>query len=298
METQLSNPLFIVLKTTLACAVALMADTLLGNPDHVSSTFVAVLCISPTVFIGLRNAWAQILGSLVGGIWGVGWLFLVDQFDFPRLIGLPPAVGLAVASTFALGIRSGYPVAAFTALFMVAVPQGTPLDTFQTRFLALFVAAVSSFLINAMVSAMLYQQIYARRLKKVESFIEESLVTVFKESLKGRQDRADQGFELLNILQQQLRKTLTELEIRKAWNMHADIQRMLLRTRQLSYLLHLILDLSYLSQELNVSEQEVLPFLHWLPHPTEDFPFLPDDLLGLQKRIVAVLRDLQESTLN
>lgn len=295
MESQLSNPLFIVLKATLACAVALLADHLLGNPDHVSSTFVAVLCISPTVLIGLRNAWAQILGSLVGGIWGVSWLFLSETFALPRLMGLPLAVGLAISSAFLLNIRSGYPVAAFTALFMVAIPRSTPLLTFEVRFLALFVAALSSFVINALVSAMLYQSIFARRLKKVESFIEDSLLSVFT----GNQALADQGFSLLNTLQQQLHNTLAELQLRRAWNLQEEIQQFLARCQKLSYLLHLVLDLRYLCQEEDIATAEVEPFIHWLLQPDEStFVFLPDPLLGLQKRIVAVLKELKESPLS
>lgn len=295
MEPQLSNPLFIVLKATLACAVALLVDHWLGNPDHVSSTFVAVLCISPTVLIGLRNAWAQIMGSLVGGVWGVSWLFLVDRFNFPILIGLPPAVGLAIASTFLLNIRSGYPVAAFTALFMVAVPQNTPVLTFEIRFLALFVAALSSFVINALVSAMLYKSIYARRVNKVEGFIEDSLLAVFK----GNQGLADQGFSLINVLQQQLRNTLAELKMRHAWKLYEDIHQLLARSQKLSYLLHLVLDLQYLCQEEQIDPETVVPFIHWLLEPeTKPFLFLPDPLLGLQKRIVAVLKDLKETSLS
>jgi len=295
MESELSNPIFIILKATLACTVALMADYWLGNPDHVSSTFVAVLCISPTVLIGLRNAWAQILGSLVGGVWGVSWLIFADNFHLPLLPGLPIAVGLAVASTFGLKIQSGYPVAAFTALFMVAVPQNTPLLTFETRFLALFIAAASSFLINALVSAMLYQRIYARRVKKVEGFIESILISVFQ----GDQKLADQGFALLNVLQQQLRNTLFELKMRHAWEMHKDINNFLVRTQKLSYLLHLILDLGFLCQEENTPAETVQPFVQWILNPDEErFIFLPDHLLGLQKRIVSVLKDLKENPLS
>ena len=132
METQLTNPTFMVLKAALACAIALSLDELLGNPDHVTSTFVAVLCMSPTVLIGLRNAWAQVIGSLVGGLWGT----LVNLLGLTPIVGLPIAVGASIASTFGLRISSGYPVAAFTARFMILVQQATPLETFETRFLA------------------------------------------------------------------------------------------------------------------------------------------------------------------
>lgn len=286
METQLSNPLFIVLKVTLACSVALLLDQALGNPDSVSSTFVTVLCISPTVLIGLRNAWAQMLGSLVGGLWGTAANFL----DWPVLIALPLAVGGAVATSFGLRIASGYPVAAFTALFLILVQRGTPLETFETRFLALFIALVSSFLINALVSAMLYRDIYRRRLEKVEQHVFSSLPEV----IAGQQAAADKGFELLGILQQQLKRTLFELKWRRAWKTHAEISRLLQRTRLLSYLLHLVLDLSYLQHERPVDQEDVQNFVRWIQAPgSTDFPFLPDTYLGLQRRILHVLQKLE-----
>lgn len=285
MQTRLSNPAFIVLKAALACAIALSLDALLGNPDHVTSTFVAVLCISPTVILGVRNAWDQIASSLVGGIWGI----LAILLGLAPIVGLPVAVGASIASAFALRVGSGYPVAAFTALFMILVPQDTPVETFNTRFLALFIAAVSSFVVNALVSAMLYRSIFKERLSKVETFVFDSLLAV----IEGDQAIADQGFDLLAILQGQLRNTLAELVLRRAWKTHAEIQPMLIRTQRLNYLLHLIWDLAYLLREEGVPQHEVAAFIAWIRKPDpEHFPFLPDALLGVQKRIVHVLGQL------
>lgn len=287
METRLTNPAFMVLKAALACALALGLDQLLGNPDHVTSTFVAVLCMSPTVLIGIRNAWAQIVGSFVGGLWGT----LSNLLGLTPIVGLPIAVGAAIGSAFALRISEGYPVAAFTALFMILVHQATPLATFQTRFLALLIAAVSSFVVNAGVSAMLYRSIYKERLFKVESFVFDSLLPV----IEGDLQRADEGFDLLGILQSQLRNTLAELSLRRAWKTHDELKQMLIRTQRLNYLLHLIWDLAFLFREEKVPQHEVVAFIGWIRKPdAEHFPFLPDPLLGVQKRIVDVLSQINQ----
>ncbi|MEZ0371677.1 MAG: aromatic acid exporter family protein [Candidatus Sericytochromatia bacterium] len=287
METRLTNPFFMALKAVPACAIALALDQLLGNPDHVTSTFVAVLCMSPTVLIGVRNAWAQVIGSLVGGLWGT----LANLLGVDAMIGLPLAVGAAIGSTFALRISEGYPVAAFTALFMILVQQATPIDTFETRFLALFIAAVSSFVVNAGVSALIYRRIYRERLDKVECFVFDSFLPV----IEGDLDRADQGFELLGILQGQLRNTLAELALRRAWKTHDELKPMLVRTQRLNYLLHLVWDLAWLFREQEVPQHEVVAFIGWIRKPDQaHFPFLPDPLLGVQKRIVHVLSQLEE----
>ncbi len=289
MESQLSNPTFIVIKATMVCAVALVLDYLLGNPDHVSSTFVAVLCVSPTVLIGLRNAWAQISGSILGGVWGTAANLIV----LPIALGLPLAVGGAIATTFALRVSNGYPVAAFTALFMILVPWDDPINTFSTRFLALFIAAFSSFLVNTIVSAMLYKNIFERRLARVEHFVFEGLEAV----LAGDMQRADAGFELLNILEQQLRQTLFELQLRRSWKLHQELKQKLVYTQRLNYFLHLIWDLSYLYREEQITDETISPFLAWIQTPEQqDFVLLPDELLGLQKRIVSVLGQLRTAS--
>lgn len=287
METQLSNPRFIVFKVTLACAIALLLDRLLGNPDSVSSTFVTVLCISPTVLIGLRNGWAQIVSSLIGGLWGTA----ANLMGAPILVGLPLAVGGSVGSSFLLRVSSGYPVAAFTALFMILVQYHDPLFTFQNRFLALFIALVSSFVVNALVSAMLYRSIYRQRLDKVEDFVYHSLDAV----IRGDQARADTGFELITCLQQQLRQTLFELRLRRDWETHAQIERLQLRVQKLNYLLHLVLDLAFLRAEEGLPIEEIQDFIDWMRQPqAEHFPLLPDALIGVQRRLVHVLLELQE----
>lgn len=286
METQLSNPTFIVIKAILACSVALLLDYLLGNPDHVSSTFVAVLCVSPTVLIGLRNAWAQIMGSILGGIWGTA----ANLIGLLPWVGLPLAVGGAIATTFAFRVPGGYPVASFTALFMILVPFEDPLNTFGTRFLALFIAALSSFLVNTIVSAMLYKSIFERRLTRVENFVFDSLEAV----LAGDMQRADASFALLNVLEQQLRQTLFELHLRRSWELHKELNQKLVYTQRLHYFLHLIWDLSHLYREEQISDQTIAPFLTWIQTPEQqDFVLLPDALLGLQKRIVSVLGQLR-----
>ena len=68
----LGNPWFLTLKAALATLLALLLDGLTGNPDSVSSTFIAVLCVSPTVLMGLRRALTQMVGSVAGGLWGAG----------------------------------------------------------------------------------------------------------------------------------------------------------------------------------------------------------------------------------
>lgn len=276
-----------VFKAMLACVLALMLDQLVGNPDHVSSTFVAVLCITPTVRLGLKNAQAQLISGLLGAFWGM----LLSFWGWPMELALPLAVGLAIAFSFALKMGEGYSTAAFSALFVVLVHFHSPLETFGVRLLSLSIAALSSFLVNALVSSLIYRDIFSERLKKVEN----KLYEILPEVMAGNGACADQVFELLATLKGQMRETLKELEIRKAWKTHAQVSALFQRAQWLNYLLHLCWDLAWLQREEGVAPEPVQAFIAWVRGEEAEFVYLPDELLGIQKRIISVLRQLHLS---
>lgn len=286
MTSILNNPLFLVFKAMLACVLTLTLDQLLGNPDRVSSTFVTLLCIHPTVRMGLKNAQAQLISGLLGACWGT----VISLSHVPVEVGLPLAVGLAIATSFGLKIGESYTTAAFSALFVILVQFQSPWHTLEVRFLSLSIAAVSSFLINALVSALIYQDIFSERLEKVEKL----LYQILPEVALGHTDRADQVFELLAILRRQMQETLRELAFRRAWKTHAHISRLLVRAQWLNYLLHLIWDLAWLQREEAVELKDLQDFIAWIRGEQKEFVYLPDALLGIQRRIIAVLKELHQ----
>ena len=116
---------FLSIKAGLAAAAALAIDHLTGNPDHVSSTFIAVVCVAPVVLIGLERARDQVMGSAIGGTAGT----LAALAGLPPELGIPVAVTVGVAVCFAFGFGEGYLLASFAALFVQAVPFGYPVMT-------------------------------------------------------------------------------------------------------------------------------------------------------------------------
>lgn len=155
------RPVFLAGKAAAACLLSLLLDAWTGNPDHVTSTFVAVLCVSPVVLMGLRRALDQVVGSLVGGLSGTA----ATLAGLGSLAGIPAAVGAGVLLCFTLGFGRGYPVAAFTALFVQLVPRGGPLATFEVQLIAVATGAASAFLVNLLVSSLAYRNIFHRRLR-------------------------------------------------------------------------------------------------------------------------------------
>ena len=262
-------------KAALACALALWIDRSTGNPDHVTSTFVAVLAVSPVVLMGLRRSLDQVAGSLLGGAFGGA--AMLTGLDLG--LGIPLAVGLAVLSSFALGFGRGYPVAAFTALFVQAVPRGDAVDTLEVRMLAVATAAVSAFVVNLVVSAAAYESIFRRRIRFAEATISALLVRAAEEGPKV----VRQGFPLLAELEEELALAIGELKVCRASSVRFhDMRR---RVDDLRRLLHLILDLAYRLEEEDLPPDCLQPWLRWLVRPGGDPPPVPPALAATTSRI-------------
>lgn len=276
--------LFLAGKALLACLVTLLLDDLIGNPDHVSSTFVAVLSVSAVALIGLRSGVQQLVGSALGGVWGT----LATLTGLPVLAAVPLAVGLAVLTAHAARAAAGYPIAAFTALYLVLVPQGTPLETFGIRLLAVTSGAVGGLLVNVVVSALFYRQIYSRRLAAAERRVRELLPAA-----AGRgPDAVEDGFALLAALQGDLDHALKELRWRRARTSHAAVQRIWWRVEHLRSLLHLASNLGYVARKEDVGAASLAPLLDWLGDPSGPAPAVPEPIAEAVRRVEASLRAL------
>jgi uncharacterized membrane protein YgaE (UPF0421/DUF939 family) len=163
--TTLTDPRFLALKAGLATGLALVAGQVLGNPDVVTTAFVAVLCCSPAVLLGGRICLEQLVGSAIGG--GLGSLAVMLKVRAE--LGVPVAVALAVLLTSALGMVRAVVVAAFTALFVQVVAFGTPGETLILRLQAVLIAGGSALVINFLISSLFYRHLFAKRFAKLES---------------------------------------------------------------------------------------------------------------------------------
>ena len=86
MADSIRDAPYLAVKAALACLVTLLLDRAIGNPDHVSSTFVAVLCVSPLLIVGLRQGLSQLAGSALGGVWGT-LASLTNTFENWGIVG-------------------------------------------------------------------------------------------------------------------------------------------------------------------------------------------------------------------
>lgn len=148
------------LKVGLASSLALIATSALHVNDPISATFVAVVCTSPTVVTGLKRSLQQVSGSLVGGLIATALLLLGVRGP----LALGAAVGISVLLTGLAKLRDAHLVSAFTALYVVILGSTAAPERFETRVLAVFLGAIAAFLINYLLSALLYRSLFRRRI--------------------------------------------------------------------------------------------------------------------------------------
>lgn len=285
MPTATRDLLFLAGKALAACFVTLLLDELVGNPDHVSSTLVAVLSVSAVALAGLRQGLAQLVGSALGGVWGTA----ATLAGLPPLAGVPLAVGVAIVTAFAARAGSAYPIAAFTALYLILVPQGTPLETLGIRLLAVTSGVVGGLLVNVVVSARFYRRIYAARLATAE----EEVRALVPAAVGGGPDAAEAGFARLAALQAELDEALRELRWRRARATHAELRAMWWRVERLRSLLHLASNVGLVAAEEGVPAAELAPFAAWLADPAGAPPAVPAAVAAPARRVETALAALE-----
>ncbi len=282
------NPLsrvFLAAKAAAACALALTFDSLTGNPDHVTSTFVAVLSITPVVLMGLRRSFEQIVGSVLGGLCGTA----MGLLGLEMLFGIPLAVGIAIGLCFLVGFGRGYPVAAFSAMFVQAVPRGEPIETMEVRLLAVATAAIAAFIVNTLVSSIAYRSIFRRRLRYAEATVSKLLLAAAEHGPAA----VRAGFPALAELEAQLQSALDELRFRRSASTASWLAGLSTRVAALRRLLHYVLDLSYLQEEEGLPPDAVQTWLRWLVRPGGSEPEVPEALRETTRRIRRLGRTLR-----
>ncbi len=276
---------FLASKAAAACALALSFDAWTGNPDHVTSTFVAVLSITPVVLIGLRRSFEQVVGSLIGGVCGT----IAALSGLAMTAGLPLAVGAGILACFLVGFGRGYPVAAFSALFVQAVPRGEPIETLEVRLLAVATAATAAFIVNTLVSSVAYRSIFRRRLRFAEATVSKVLVAAAEHGPQA----VRAGFPILSELETQLELARAELQFRRSRSTATWLAGLSSRAGVLRRLLHHVLDLSYLLEEADLPEDTAQDWLRWLVHSGGIEPEVPPELRETTRRIRRIGRTLK-----
>ena len=257
-----------------------MGCAALGNPDRVSATFVAVICVSPTVLVGIRRSSLQLVGSVIGGALGAG----AAAIGLPAEIGIPAAVGVAVLATFRAGLGSAYPVAAFAALVVQAIPRGSPALALDVRIGAVLIAVTAAFVANVVVSGGAYAQIFERRLARVEAYLTEVLTAA---AADPSPDALLPAFAPIAALQVEIAAATEELALRRSRDL-PKLQAAAHRAEALRRLLHVAVDVAWAAQDAG-APAAAGPLLAWAASGAGDPPDTPAALTQVGARLSAAV---------
>lgn len=274
----LTNAYFFGTKAGVSTLLALLVSDWLGNPDLVSAAFVAVLTCSPAVSMGLRQARAQLFGSVLGG--GLGTL--VTLVGMAPITGIPVSVALSVWGALALGFPRGVAVASFTALFVQLVQFGGPLETFSVRILAVVIAGLSGLMVNIIISAFFYDRVFGKRVVKLIGHLEEQISCGVLDQGRGFLASAP----LVGELGRELESAANELAWRRDQRTLSSIRDYQRLRVGWDLLIHHVRSYELESQRLGVADEEMCRLMRWLSAPAAQIPTVPRQLRASFQRVV------------
>jgi hypothetical protein len=162
----LADPLPLAAKAGLAAAIAVAATRAAGLDDPLSAGFVALACVSPSAYAGLRGGLAQLAGSVLGV--AIAGLPVVA---IPTLHGTVAALGASMALAVLACLRMRAPaatlVAGFSVLYVHLMPFPNAWVSAGERLGAVLVGVLAATLVNVAVSALDGDRIAARRTERV-----------------------------------------------------------------------------------------------------------------------------------
>lgn len=272
----LTNPVFLAGKSGAACALALLMAAVLNVPDTVTASFVAVLCCAPAALMGLRTSAGQLVGSIIGGLFGT----LAAYLDLPELAGVPLAISFAILCTHAIGFHQGTVVAAFTALFVQLVSFGDPFITFMYRIEAVGIAALSAFVVNVLVSAFFYRSLFRKRVRRSR----ERLVSLVHLASEQGPSVLHGFFGVTTQLNAELDQAVRELAWRGNEKTAGELRALQEEAIWLRDYAHLLVDLEFAWSE--EEEEGIRKFLAWLPLRRGEAPPLSGTATATRLRIL------------
>jgi uncharacterized membrane protein YgaE (UPF0421/DUF939 family) len=203
---RLADPVSLAVKAGVASAIAVVATRALGVDDPLTSGFVALACVSPSVTGGARSGFEALAGSAlacaIAGAPLVAW---------PALRGSPVVLGASLAAAillcFGLRLRSAYLVAGFSVVYLHVLPFDSAASGIALRIEAVLLGVLAATLLNLVESALRAHAIAARRVRLAKAVVAHDL----REGaawLAGREDAPAPSFEAAFEVVRELRGDL------------------------------------------------------------------------------------------
>jgi uncharacterized membrane protein YgaE (UPF0421/DUF939 family) len=172
----LTDPLLLATKAGAAASMAVLATQLFGLKDALSAGFVAVVCVSPTAYAGVRRGFEQVIGSVLGAGVTMALLFLLKAPQLVPLLVLS-SVLFSVLLCMRLRLEQGYVVASFTSLYFASGLYASTSVALENRFGALALGIAAATFTNMVVSFLYAERILERRMRLTRAIVAKALAS-------------------------------------------------------------------------------------------------------------------------
>lgn len=179
MKEALINSQVYILKTTAATILAIIVAKILGIEDTLSASFVAMLCVKPTFYTGLKVGKSQFIASFWGVVITGTLILLLGNSITVNTISLIIVISLCVFR----GMNEYIPVAGFTVLYMFLVNHETVEGIF-VRMAAVFIGVAVASLINLLLSFVRYKNFFYFRVKYASNIV----YNAFEETIEANKN--------------------------------------------------------------------------------------------------------------
>jgi hypothetical protein len=178
-------------KAAIACALAVLLARLVHNDDPLSAGFVALVCVAPSAYGGLKRGFEQLAASFVGALVATLFVLLLPSVRTSPLMPLVIAPAMLVSLVVCLRFLSdsAYFTAGFSSLYVFIMPFATGVDSFQERMVAVACGVMAASCTNALAVMFMGPAIVLRRRSIAREAVAEAL-RARSQSLVGKLDSA------------------------------------------------------------------------------------------------------------
>lgn len=175
--SRLTDPVHLTLKAATAAAAGALLANLTHVPDALSSSFVALVCVTPSAYAGLRRGMEQLGGAVIAGAITAAMFAIWPYAHNDPHVAVVVFASVAVTTGACLRLRwaGGHITAGFTTLYLSLLPFPNFSTAMRVRLLAVLLGIAAATLVNVAVSFTSGRRILARRLRIARAAVAEPL---------------------------------------------------------------------------------------------------------------------------
>ncbi len=173
----LTDPLYLAVKVGAAAGLAVLLAHVARVPDALSCGFVGLVCVTPTVYAGLRRGLEQLGGAALAGIITTPLALVGPTHPAAPVVAVQVALatGLVAAACHRLRWGGGYTVAGFTALYLRVLPFSSLAEALRVRFVAVLLGVAVATAVNLVVAWTAAAAIRERRVRLARAAVADPL---------------------------------------------------------------------------------------------------------------------------